>query len=91
LTKTESKPIRVPPWLPSCTTNYSGTHTTVREPLAGADPASKFRGAISIIFGSHVSLRVHYCKRDEVYFTTLLWKNNGRQNSLISRMLFSEL
>jgi len=48
-------------------------------------------GAISVIFGSQVSLRVHYCKRDEVYFTTLLWQHNGRQNGLISRMLFSEL
>ena len=42
-------------------------------------------------FGRQVSLRVHYCKRDEVYFTTLLRQNNGRQNGLISRMLFSEL
>jgi len=46
-------------------------------------------GAISVIFGSQASLRVHCCKRDEVYFTTLLWRNNGRQNGLIiSRMLF---
>ena len=30
-------------------------------------------------------------KRDEVYVTTLLWQNNGRQNGLISRLLFSEL
>jgi len=29
-------------------------------------------GAISAIFGSEVSLRVHYCRKDEVYFTTLL-------------------
>jgi len=37
------------------------------------DPASKVkRGAILVIFGSHVSLWVHYCKRDEVYFTTLM-------------------
>jgi len=27
-----------------------------------ADPASKLRGAISVIFNSQVSLRVHYCK-----------------------------
>jgi len=34
-----------------------------------ADPASKVRGgAISVIFGSQVSLRVHWCK-SEVYFT----------------------
>ena len=29
-------------------------------------------GAISVIFGRQVRSRVHYCKRDEVYFTTLL-------------------
>jgi len=53
---------------------------------------AKFRGgAISVIFGNQVSLRVQYCKRDEVYFTTLLWQNNWRQNGLISRTLFSEL
>jgi len=34
---------------------------------------------------------VHYCKRDKVYFTTLLRQNNGRQNGLISQMLFYEL
>ena len=39
---------------------------------AGADSTSKFRGAISLIFAIHVSARVRYCKRDEVYFTTLL-------------------
>ena len=49
------------------------------------------RGVISEKFGSQVSLRVHYCKKDEVYFTTLLWQNNRCQNGLISRMLFSEL
>jgi len=38
----------------------------------GADLANKVMGAISVIFGSHVSLRVHHCKRDEVHFTTLL-------------------
>jgi len=58
---------------------------------SGADPGSNFRGAISAIFGSHGSLCVHYCGGDEVYFTTLLGQNNGRQNGLISRMLFSEL
>jgi len=36
-------------------------------------------GAISVIFGSQISLRVHYRKRDEVYFTTLLWQNNEGQ------------
>jgi len=58
---------------------------------AGADPASKLGGAISVILCSEVSLRVHYCKRHEVDFATLLWQNNGQQNGLISRMLFSEL
>jgi len=38
-----------------------------------------------------VSIHVYYCKRDEVYFTTLLRQNNRRQNDLISQMLFSEL
>ena len=59
---------------------------------AGAGPANEFRGgAISVIFGSQVSLRIHFCKRDGVYLTTLLWQNSLRQNGLISRMLFSEL
>jgi len=48
----------------------------------GTDPASEIRGGrdFSIIFVIQVSLRVHYFKGDEVYFTTLLWHNNGRQN-----------
>ena len=49
------------------------------------------RGSLSLLFGSQVSLRVHCCKRDGVYFATLLWQSNGRHNGLISRMLFSEL
>ena len=57
----------------------------------GADPASKFSGAISVIFCSQVSLRVDYCKRRKVYFTTLLWQNNGTQMGLISPMVLSEL
>ena len=36
---------------------------------AGADPASKVKGAISVIFGQ-VSLRFHYCKRVEVQHIT---------------------
>ena len=57
-----------------------------------ADPASTAGGgAISVIFGSQASLLIHYCWWDEVYFTTLLSQNNGRQNGLISRMLLSEL
>jgi len=34
----------------------------------------RFGGAILVIFGSQVSIRVHHCKRDEEYFTTLLWQ-----------------
>jgi len=41
---------------------------------AGADPTSTFRRAISVIFVIQVSLRVHYCKKDEVYITTRLLK-----------------
>jgi len=55
-----------------------------------ADPGSKIRGAISVVFGIQASLRVHYCKINEVYFTTLLWQSNGQQNGLTSQMLFSE-
>jgi len=52
----------------------------------GTDPASNLRGGtISAIFGSQASSFVHYCKRDEVYFTTVLSQNNGWQNGLISR------
>jgi len=49
------------------------------------------RGRISVILGSQVSLPVHYRKKEEVYFTTLLWQNKGRQNGLTSRLLFSKL
>jgi len=34
------------------------------------------------MFGSQVSLCVHYRKRDEVYLATLLSQNNGRQMAL---------
>jgi len=46
----------------------------VSSPVIGANLTSKFRGVISVIFGSQVliSLRVHCCKRDVVHFTTLL-------------------
>jgi len=37
-----------------------------------------------------VPWRLRYCKRVEIYFTTLLWQKNGRQNCLISRMSLSE-
>jgi len=57
-------------------------------PQTGADPASKFKGrGISVIFGGQVSLCIHYCKKDEVYFTTLLWQKSGQQNGPISRIL----
>jgi len=38
----------------------------------GIDIQGRLMRAISIIFGSQVTLRVHYCKRDELHFTTLL-------------------
>ena len=57
----------------------------------GVDLASMVRREISAKFDSEVSLRVHYCKRNEACFATLLWQTNGPQNSLISWMLFSEL
>jgi len=56
------------------------SHTTV---LAGTIQPIRLGGAISVLFGSH------YCKKDDVKFTTLLWQNNGRQNGLISRMLYN--
>ena len=34
--------------------------------------AIRFGGAISVIFISQVSLRVHYFMKDEVHYTTLL-------------------
>jgi len=51
----------------------------------------KAREVISVIFRSQVLLRVHCCKREEAYVTTLLWQNKGLQNGLISRMLFSQM
>ena len=54
-------------------------------------PVTLGGGVISVKFGSEVSLRIHYGKKDKVYFTTLLWQNNGRQNGFISWMLFSKL
>jgi len=54
-------------------------------------PVSLGGGAIWGLFGSQVFLRVHCCRTDEVCFTRQLWQNNGRQNGLVSRMLFSEL
>jgi len=50
-----------------------------------------FSNIFSVIFCSEVSLGVHYCKRHKIYFTTLLWQNKGRQNDLITRILFPAL
>jgi len=45
----------------------------LNRPASKADPVSKFRGGVILaIFGNQVSLQIHYYKRDEVYFTTLL-------------------
>jgi len=45
-------------------------NTTTR---SGADPASKVKGGdFRLIFGGQVPLWVHYCKRDEAFFITLL-------------------
>jgi len=41
-------------------------------PQSGLDPASEVKGTNSVIFDSQISLRVHYCEKDEIYFTTLL-------------------
>jgi len=40
--------------------------------IARVDPASKVKGEISVIIGGQISIRVHYSKRDEAYFTTLI-------------------
>jgi len=40
-----------------------GNHGCFRQQHLGVDPASKVRGAISVIFGSQVSLRLRCCKR----------------------------
>ena len=62
------------------------------EPSQGRIQPVRLRGqAISVLFGTQVLCRFRYCKRDEAYFTALLWQNNGRQNSLKSQMLFSDL
>ena len=39
--------------------------------LQGRIQPVRWGGTISVIVGSQVSLRAHYCKRDEAYFTTL--------------------
>ena len=52
-----------------------------------ADPARKVRGAVSVTLGNQV-LRVHYCKRDEVRFTTLLCKPIDRKMALYRECCF---
>jgi len=42
------------------------------DPIPGADPVSEVGGDFSHTWYSQVSLQVHYCTRDEVYFTALL-------------------
>ena len=59
--------------------------------LSGVDSDSTVRRAISGILDSQVPYQLCYCKRDEVYFTTLQWQNNGRQNGIYAGMLLSEL
>ena len=57
-----------------------------------ADPASEARGGR---FQQYQVVKSHNSfvtvREMKAYFTTLLWQNIGRQNSLISHMLFSEL
>jgi len=48
----------------------------------------RLAGMISVIFGNQVLLQVHNCRRDEVYFTTLLWQNNGRKMALYRECCF---
>jgi len=45
-------------------------------------------GAVSTV---KAHSRIHYCKGDELYFTTLLCQNNGWENCLKLRMRFSKL
>jgi len=54
-------------------------------------PVSLGGGDFSDIWHSSLITGSLLHKRDEVYFTTLLWQNNGRPNGLISWVLFSEL
>jgi len=46
--------------------------------LRGRIQTVSLGGAISLIFGNQVSLPVHWCRRQEVYFTTLLRQKDGR-------------
>jgi len=51
----------------------------------------RLTGAVSVLFGSQVSWRGHYCKRDEHTSQRFCDKTTGRQNGLMSQTLFSEL
>jgi len=66
-------------------------HSATRAPLDDpeADPVSKFRGGdLSNIWKSSlITDSPTVCKRDEVYFTTLLWRNNGRKNGFMVFMV----
>jgi len=57
----------------------------------GADTASKCRGGDFRSIWQSSLITGLFCKSVEIYFTTLLWQKTGRQNDLISRLLFSEL
>jgi len=56
------------------TTKSPRYHVSPETQGQGSDPASKVGEGetISVIFGSQVSLQVHHCKGDDVYFTSLL-------------------
>jgi len=45
-------------------------------------------GTISVIFGGQVSIRVHHCKKDEVYITTLVWQDNDGKMALYRKYCF---
>jgi len=51
---------------------HSGVNLATATYNTEAGPASEVVGAISVIFGSQVSSRLRYRKRDKVYFTALL-------------------
>jgi len=59
---------------------------------ARADPVSKFTGGnFSNIWESSLMTGSLLYKRRSILQKILLWQNNGRQNRMISRMLFFEL
>jgi len=48
-------------------------------------------GEFSNVWYSSLVTASLYCKRDAGYLTTLLWKNDRKQNGFIYLMLFSDL